>query len=398
MRPQNRLKALKELVIGEKDMNNYCVKWYKDWRFWLLFIAVNISGNPGFNVIFPYHAFIIILFIITSYLLIQRQLLVKDFSYIFLWAALFLFQGYYLSEYDLNSAIHIIMKMTIGVLVLLLVKNKFAEYYSDIIYFFCIVSLLCFTYNHLFGVLPYIDLGESMDGGKNYRVTSLVYTQLYNLNVHQLCFRNCGPFWEPGAFQGFINLAIIIELLVNKDRDKRWYIRMLVFVISVITTYSTGGYIVLTLNVIFFLFSNYKLKRSSKIILAVAFLLVALYVFFKTDFLYDKLSNDQSRLGVSSEDLFSGNLLHILFGYGLAEESIAQSNIKSASSVLNLFRYSGLIGFLLYFIPIIGIKTDLKRIFFAVNIFLILMNEPFITAGVIWWSIPLLYPYLTKIQ
>ena len=120
-------------------------KWYADWRFWLLVISINISGNPGFNVVFPYYATLTGLFVgLLSYLLIQKQIINKTFFiYIFLWVCLFLLHGYYIKEYELSSAIHIIMKVTIGILVLLSVNKKFTKYYSDIIYFFSILSTCC---------------------------------------------------------------------------------------------------------------------------------------------------------------------------------------------------------------------------------------------------------------
>lgn len=379
--------------VYEKD-----IRWYKDWRFWLLVIAINISGNPGYNIIFPYHASIIGLFVgLLAYSIIWIKTFNKKiYIYILLWTCLFLLNAFYVKEFSLSSAIHIIMKMSIGLLVLSILDEKFCKYYSDIIYFFCVLSLLCFTYNQIYGVLPFINLGQGMDGGKGFRVTSIIYTQLYNLNSQGLRLRNCGPFWEPGAFQGFINLALMIELLGTHVRNRSWHIRVLVFVITIISTYSTGGYIVLALNCVYYIISNKSLALSNKMFLFSSFMILALIVFLNTDFLYAKIATDQGRLGTSSSDLFSNNIFYTLFGYGFAEESIAQSDIKSASSILNLFRYTGLIGFLLYFIPMIGIQIHLKRVFFALEVFLIMMNEPFITAGVFWWSMPLLFSYICK--
>ena len=380
------------------DVRTIDVKWYKDWKFWLLLVSINISGNPGFNIIFPYYTTIIGLFIgLIAYSLFKQKNFDKTvYTYILLWTILFLLNGFYVREFALNSALHIIIKMTIGLLVLFVLNKKILAYYSDIIYFFCIISLICFAYNHIWGVLPYISLGERMDGGSGFRVTSIIYTQLYNLNSQGLTFRNCGPFWEPGAFQGFVNLAITIELLSDKVRDKIWSFRMLIFVITVITTYSTGGYIVLALIFFYYLSTNKDLAMLNKIMLIGLFFMIALIVFLKTDFLYNKIVNDRGRLGTSSSDLFSNNILFTLFGYGFAEESIVQSDIKSASSVFNLFRYAGLIGVLLYYLPLIGVQISLKRLFYALVIFLIMMNEPFITSGVFWWSIPLLFPYISK--
>lgn len=343
---------------------------------------------------------IIALFIgLLVYLLIkQKQFPKKEFLYIFLWSLLFLINGTYIKEFAINSTLHIIMKMTVGILILLILNKKFLIYYSNIIYFFCILSLICFTYNNIFGTLPYIKLSENLDGDSAFRVTSIVYTQLYNLNLHNLTFRNCGPFWEPGAFQGFINLAILIELFCNRERNKKWHLKMSIFVISIITTFSTGGYVVLAFNLAYYIFTNKELSKNVKIITLISFLILASIVFFNVDFLYDKISTNNDRLGVTSSDLFSDNIMCTLFGYGFAEESIVQSDIKSASSVANLLRYTGLFGFLLYYIPLIGSKLSINRLFYATMIFLIMMNEPFITTGVFWWGIPLLYPYIHDIN
>ena len=171
---------------------------------------------------------------------------------------------------------------------------------------------------------------------------------------------------------------------------------MFIFAIAIITTFSTGGYIVLAFCFIYFLVSNKQLSNNNKMILLITFLSIALAIFFRTDFLYEKISNDKGRLGTSTDDLFSDNILYTLFGYGFAGESIAQSNIKSASSVLNLFRYTGLFGVLLYYIPLVGVQISLKKLFYALMVILIMMNEPFITAGVFWWGVPLLFPYINK--
>ena len=284
---------LKVLVIGNYFiMNAQTIEldWYKDWKFWLLVVAINISGNPGFTIIFPYYTTIIVLFVgLFAYSFIKQKYVdKKTYTYILLWVCLFLLSAFYVREFALNSSLHAIMKMSIGLLVLSTLNKKFPIYYSNIIYFFSILSLSCFIYNHAFGVLPYISLGESMDGGNGLRVTSIIYTQLYNLNSHGLVFRNCGPFWEPGAFQGFVNLAIIIELLGNKVRDKKWNLRMSIFVVTIITTYSTGGYIVLALNFIYYLISDKELDKTNKIVIFGLFSIVALVIFLKQIFYMKK--------------------------------------------------------------------------------------------------------------
>lgn len=375
------------------------VIWYADWRFWLLMFVINMSGNPAFGLLFPYTILIVLLFGLLFLYLFYSKFPVKQESILFVvsWIVIFFLPAFYTNGYSLSSSFHICIKVIIGVITLLILGKKFIEYYSDIIFFFCIISLLGFAYNYIVGILPYMPV-VGLDDGHTFRVTSIIYTQLYNLDSLSLTYRNCGPFWEPGAFQGFVNLALALELLTADKRDKRWKIKILIFIISIITTFSTGGYIALALNILFLIFSSKSLHIERKIFLVVAFIFLALGVFFSTSFLYEKVSSDSGRLGVDFTDFFSENILYTLFGYGFSKASFEQSNIESASSVYNLIRYVGLVGFFLYFIPCIGLRLSFRRLYFVVIVFLILMNEPFITTGPFWWCIPLLSSlYIQKI-
>lgn len=367
------------------------IVWYADWRFWLLMFVINMSGNPALALLFPYTISIILLFVFLFLYLFCSKLPIKQASILFVisWIVIFFLQGFYTNGYSLSSSFHISIKMFVGVITLLILDKKFIKYYSGIILFFCIISLLGFAYNYVVGTLPYMPV-VGFDDGHTFRVTSIIYTQLYNLDSLSLTYRNCGPFWEPGAFQGFINLALALELLTTDKRDKRWKIKIAVFIVTIITTFSTGGYIALALNILFLIFSSKSLHIESKIFLVVAFVFLALGVFFATSFLYEKVSSDSGRLGVDFTDFFSENILYTLLGYGFSKDSFVQSNIESASSVYNLIRYTGLAGIFLYFLPCIGLRLSFRRLYFVVIIFLILMNEPFITTGPFWWCIPLL--------
>lgn len=56
--------------------------------------------------------------------------------------------------------------------------------------------------------------------------------------------RNTGFFWEPGMYQEFLNLGILL-IIQKEKKNKLDVIRVVVFVLCVLTTYSTTGYIVL---------------------------------------------------------------------------------------------------------------------------------------------------------
>ena len=57
-------------------------------------------------------------------------------------------------------------------------------------------------------------------------------------------YRNAGMFWEPGAFAGYVNLALVFLCLIRARFTKKdFYIRFVVLSVCLLTTESTIGYI-----------------------------------------------------------------------------------------------------------------------------------------------------------
>lgn len=57
--------------------------------------------------------------------------------------------------------------------------------------------------------------------------------------------RNSGPFWEPGAFQIFLNLAILFQIeKKSTDQIFSWK-KFFLLSVAVLSTFSTSGYIIL---------------------------------------------------------------------------------------------------------------------------------------------------------
>lgn len=85
--------------------------------------------------------------------------------------------------------------------------------------------------------------------------------------------RNPGIFWEPGAFQTFIILALMIELFfVEKNERKIW--RVIVLNIAMITTISTTGIISLVLLWVVYSFTQPKKGKTTFILAIIAFILI----------------------------------------------------------------------------------------------------------------------------
>lgn len=137
-----------------------------------------------------------------------------------------------------TSQIHFLIKIIVALLTFGICKNRFIQYYSIIIYLFCISSLCCCFYIFFGGEIPYLEIeSTNIDSGNVLRASSIIYTQLLgDIEWTWLGTRNCGPFWEPGAFQGFINLSFFLNI-INSTLNKK---RLLLYIITLITTFSTG--------------------------------------------------------------------------------------------------------------------------------------------------------------
>lgn len=84
-------------------------------------------------------------------------------------------------------------------------------------------------------------------------------------------YRNQGIFWEPGAYQTFLGFAYLLELYSNHERKKKRWICML-FIISMISTVSTTGIIVVGALVILTIGRNKG--KASIIKMGVGFIIV----------------------------------------------------------------------------------------------------------------------------
>ena len=172
--------------------------------------------------------------------------------------------------------------------------NEFIKKYNNIIHFVAIYSLVVAAISIIYPTIilkfPIIDTRFG---------TVTIHNLLFSVSLNNsIYFRNYGLFWEPGAFQIFLNLALIFEMFfINTPRKSK----IIVYIITIITTFSTTGYIVLTLILISYFIRSKKIKIKWVLILII--LIVLIIALFKnvipkkyTDLVFDKLS------GIFSED------------------------------------------------------------------------------------------------
>lgn len=146
--------------------------------------------------------------------------------------------------------------------------NEFANSFVEVMLFLSVISLIGYV-----AFLVIIPL-RSMFVVKN--TANLLYSNLVlYVSSPEHIHRNWGMFWEPGAYQTFLNLALLFEIRRRDAKVKN----ICVFIITILTTYSTTGYIGLVINFVILLLKRKKPTSIKKLIIAVLLLSVPAVIF-----------------------------------------------------------------------------------------------------------------------
>lgn len=100
--------------------------------------------------------------------------------------------------------------------------------------------------------------------------------------------RNSGPFWEPGAFGGYLIIAFVFNTLLYNTIYRK---ENLVYLAAILTTFSTTTYMAMLFFIAAYFFvqiRNPAVKWSSLVI----FLIIAFIAFQKIDFLGAKIQKE----------------------------------------------------------------------------------------------------------
>lgn len=302
--------------------------------FLMCFLLVVASGNP----IFIYSPNVRELYIILALLSIIYNIYKKGQGiatyarYAMVFFIVMMIQQVIIPGLSISSQIFSLIRILIGVLIITGIKEKFALEYVKVMTVVAAISLVLFPLTLRFGLLPSVQISKI--GYSMY-----VYTQIFTDYGGTLA-RNAGMFWEPGAFQGYLNLAIAIALLLPKNVARRN--SLIILIAALLTTYSTTGYIVFAFIIVYYLYRLSNYRSVNRTIITFFVLLGIIYAFYSLEFMHDKLVDNlaetdstQGRvtgfirmgdiiienflLGINTEDFdtSSGNgLIYMLLYYG----------------------------------------------------------------------------------
>lgn len=151
--------------------------------------------------------------------------------------------------------------------------EEFEDAFIKIMRVIAIVSLITFFFGATIKLISFIPTVTN-SAGYDFKVLFLSNIPLSESRAR----RNCGPFWEPGVYQIYLNIAIIFVL--HRQKKTMWFDSVL-FLTTLLTTLSGASILPLPFIIMAYLISNLK-NKSAKPFILVFVVLCAVVLLFQT--------------------------------------------------------------------------------------------------------------------
>ena len=373
------------------------------------FIVLLLIATSGFtSIIFLTSIFLPILFIVSLvYFLINKNTIDKYFVImVCALSVITIVQTIQFSFFSFESTVSLFIIFLSSYFTVKTMKINFLKIYINLLVIITMISLIFWGLTLLFPLMPNYFIENYASFFKvetntffEHAPTILIYTFNFDYDSYGI-YRNSGPFWEPGAFAGFLIIAIIFNIvLTNKINNKK----NLWLLIGLLTTFSTTGYIAAS----FLLFTYFFIKNkfSYRIISFPIFLIIAFYSYNNIPFLGEKIDTQLTGFNTGSVDYqyrtrFVSAALDIydflqypFFGKGknqvtrFSEYADYAGILKHRNNgVTDFLVQYGLFGFILFFgMMYYSFRTILKKnnynevlsIFILISIFIIGFSEKY---------------------
>lgn len=350
----------------------------KDYILCFLLIAISGINNFGGYIINTI-VFIIILFIFFNQIKITRFFIFYILFVLFILIA----SAIQYSYFQLNNYLSLSIKIMTAYIIMYLLGIKFFKTYIKIIYILSIISLIFWTIFVLsptiekffyLKITPFFDYYlYDISADRRPAPNFIIYTMNHwgvnvaseGLNrmtigitgVERIFMRNSMCFGEPSVAMFFVIPALSFSLLLHRKINRK---EIIVLILVIITSWSTGGFAVL-----FFLFIGWYLTQKGGknifIMLPLA-MFIGYYTFINVESFGLELTEKIDRLRTSDIEYatrtrlvnaaldIQETLKHPLFGKGffMEDRPLTRYDWRTNGTTYLLNRY-GVIAFFLYF-------------------------------------------------
>lgn len=149
----------------------------------------------------------------------------------------------------------IVMQISIGMFCAMLIpKEEFVRKYINVMVVFAAISVVAFTVSFVYPAIVQVFPLTIGDASVDYYNAGVhVFMRVKSHSSFTLMMRNAGICWEPGCYQCFLNIALLF--LCERERSEHqqyFYVKLFILVITILTTVSTTGIIILALVLMFY--------------------------------------------------------------------------------------------------------------------------------------------------
>lgn len=317
----------------------------------IIFLTDSLLFGTNSNVVLLYGArYFLILF--TLFLLVREITYTKKIDLILLFLSISILISSFLAGrlYSGYSYYTIISLLWFGRLFALHFDlDSFSYVFCKLMRIITIISLLGWLFASYVVSIDWLPIITNTVGNK---YKSIIFTNIPVIPHHAL--RNQGPFWEPGVFQFYLNVAIYLTLFVVKNPKFKIF-DLIIFNFALISTFSGAALVPMFLILLAFFFENTNVKSF-----IVVFLITCIYIgITSTGFLniiFDKMLNQGSNNSIvyrwiGIEGSLKGFFLNPIFGSppevneaiksSLAIKYLGQTYGSNTNTFINYFAYYG---------------------------------------------------------
>lgn len=267
----------------------------------LMMSFIMVSGTPiGYVYSICFDPLFLLFSILYFCLYGEKKLYInKRLGLLLFFIAIYLisFLMYFDDAVNIRAYISLLMRVVSSYIFCCSMDVKIFEHiFHKLVYVIAIYSLICYIIGQTSSVLNLITMYEN----------KYPMFFLYNYTGYKI-HRNSGIFWEPGAYQFFLNLALFFHISEQGYSLKKIFdFENIILILSVFSTLSTSGYITFICMILYVIYRCWReLSTWHKIVFvlpALVVMIVATVVIGTSSTVIDKFSETNGSYNIRRND------------------------------------------------------------------------------------------------
>ena len=272
------------------------------------------EGFPSFRFLSRYN-FLLLPFI--WYVINRKGVVVpKQVSNVLFFISFFCTIHVVVGHLTVIGGITLVLTIAIALYASAMMRRTFLLVFIRVMQFFAVTSLVIWLavvllpgvysmFYNLASMLPQMVSEEWLETSSNEGVSLYLYYLPTKLTTAYTSFiRNNGPFYEPGLFASYLNIALVFRLCINRRILAKENIPL---IFAILSTCSSAGYISFVLIVMFSVFMQEKIIYK---IITVLVIVCLWQPVMKLDFMVDKITSNYDNALTYSASRFGAMIYH----------------------------------------------------------------------------------------